>query len=134
MKRGVELDCHGELGCHGEMGCLGELGCHGELGCLGELGCHGEMGCLGELGCHGELGCLGELGCHGELGCLLLQVPTAGLSDSVFVTLFRTAIERAHCGVRKLLRTGEAPTSLTPLFRLWLTVSSVFTGRSRGTS
>ena len=26
----------------------------------------------------------------------LLQVPTAGLSDSVFVTLFRTVVERAR--------------------------------------
>ena len=34
-----------------------------------------------------------ELGCHGELDCLLLQVPTAGLMDFVFVTLFHTAVE-----------------------------------------
>ena len=54
-----------------------------------------------------------ELGSHSELDCLLLQIPTAGLLDSVFVTLFHTAVERANCGVYKLLCTGRVPTSLT---------------------
>ena len=34
-----------------------------------------------------------ELGFYSELDCLLLQVPTADLSDSVFVTLFCTPVE-----------------------------------------
>ena len=51
-------------------------------------------------------------------------------SDTVFVTLFRTAVETAINEVHKLLRTGGVPTSLTLLFRRWLTVSSVFTGLS----
>ena len=46
-----------------------------------------------------------ELGFHSQLNCLLLQVPTAGFPDSVFVALFRTIVERADCGVHKLLRT-----------------------------
>ena len=54
-----------------------------------------------------------ELGSHSELDCLLFQVPAAGVSDSVFVTLSRAAVETASCGVRKLLRTGGVPTSLT---------------------
>ena len=69
-----------------------------------------------------------EQGCHSELDSFLLQVSTAGLSDSVFVTLLGTAVERASCGIHKLLRTGGVPTSLTLLFWPWLTVSSVFAG------
>ena len=42
--------------------------------------------------------------------------------------------ETAISGVRKLLRTGGVPTSLTLLFWRWLTISSVFTGRSARTS
>ena len=34
----------------------------------------------------------------------MLQVPTAGPSDSVFVTLLRTAVGRASCGVHQLRR------------------------------
>ena len=37
-----------------------------------------------------------ELGFHGQLNCLLLQVPTAGFPDSVFVALFRTIVEGVH--------------------------------------
>ena len=59
---------------------------------------------------------------------------TVASPDTVFVTLFRTAVERASCGVHKMLRTGEIPTSLTLLFWRWLTVSSVFAGRSAWTS
>ena len=47
-----------------------------------------------------------ELGSHSELDCNLLQLSTAGLSDSVFVT----AVKRTSCGVLKLLRTGGVPT------------------------
>ena len=64
------------------------------------------------------------------LDYLLLQVPTAVFSDSE--TLFHTVVERASCGVHKLLGTGVVPTSLTLLFWWWLTVSSVFTGRIAG--
>ena len=56
-----------------------------------------------------------ELGSHTELDCPLLQVSTAGSLDTVFVTLFRAAVERACCGVHKLLRTGEVPTTLTSI-------------------
>ena len=55
-------------------------------------------------------------------------------SDTVFVTLFCTAVETAISGVHKLLRTGGVPTSLTLLIWRWLTVSSVFAGRSARTS
>ena len=73
-----------------------------------------------------------ELGFHSEWGCLLLHVPTAGPSDSVI--LFHTAVERARCRLHKLLHTGGSPPPLRLLFGWWLTVSSVFTGRSTGTS
>ena len=42
-----------------------------------------------------------KLGSHSQLDCLLLQVPTAGLLDSVI--LLHTAVERASCRVHKLL-------------------------------
>ena len=55
-------------------------------------------------------------------------------TDIVFVTLFRKAAATAISGVHKLLGTGEVPTSLTLLLWRWLTVSSVFTDRSKRTS
>ena len=67
-----------------------------------------------------------EPGSRSELDrCLLLQVPAAGCPDSVFVVLFRTAIERASCGGHcdNLLRTGGVPTSLV------FTVMSAADGR-----
>ena len=54
--------------------------------------------------------------------------------DTVLVTLFHTAVETAISEVHKLLGTGGVPTSLTSFFWSWLTVSSVFTGRSQRTS
>jgi len=54
-----------------------------------------------------------ELGSHSELDYLLLQIPTPGLSDSVFVTLFCTAVEKASCRVHKLLCNGGVPTYFT---------------------
>ena len=43
---------------------------------------------------------------------LLLSCPsTAGCSDIVFATLFRTAVERVSCRVCKLIHTGGAPTT-----------------------
>ena len=53
-----------------------------------------------------------ELGSHSELDCLLLPVSTAGFSDSVFETLFQTAVERASCGVPKVLCARGVSTSL----------------------
>ena len=45
-----------------------------------------------------------------ELDGLSLQVPTADPYETVFVTLFRTAVERASCGLDKsFIRTGEVP-------------------------
>ena len=71
-----------------------------------------------------------ELGCHRELDNLLFKLfLNSCFSDTVFVTLLHTAVERAISGVHKLLVTGGVPTSSTLLF-WWLTVSSVFTGRS----
>ena len=52
-----------------------------------------------------------ELGSHSEMGCLLLQVSTVGFSGSVFETLFRTAVERASCGIHKVLCSRGVPTS-----------------------
>ena len=74
-----------------------------------------------------------ELGFHKELGNPLLHVSTVAFR-TVFVTLLRTAVKKTFSGVHKLLGTGGVPTSLTSLFWRWLTVSSVFTGRSARTS
>ena len=47
----------------------------------------------------------------------VMQVSTwAGSPDFVFVTVFRTAVQRASYGVHKLLRTGEVFTTLTSIF------------------
>ena len=50
--------------------------------------------------------------------------------DSVFVTLFWEAVEIAGCGVRKLFRTSEVPTSLTLDF-IVLTVAGNLLGLYR---
>ena len=76
-----------------------------------------------------------ELGSHRELDNPLLQLFLSScFSDTVLVTLFRTAVETAVSEVHKLLCTGGVLTSLTSLFWGWLTVSSVFTGQSARTS
>ena len=76
-----------------------------------------------------------ELGSHRELDSPLLQLfLNSCYSDTVFVTLLRTAVETAVNEVHRLLRTGEVPISLTSLFWRWLTVSSVLEGRSAWTS
>ena len=54
--------------------------------------------------------------------------------DTVSMSLLRTAVETAISGVHKLLRTNRVLTSVTLLFWRWLTVSSVFAGRSARTS
>ena len=74
-----------------------------------------------------------ELGFHRELDNPLLHVSTADFR-TVFVTLLRTTVEKPFSEVHKLLGTGGVPTSLTLLFWRWLTVSSVFAGRSARTS
>ena len=62
---------------------------------------------------------------HSRMVCL-----AAGLflnscfSDTVLVTLLRTAVGIAVSEVQKLLRTGGVPSSLTLLFWRWLTVSN----------
>ena len=76
-----------------------------------------------------------KLGSHRELDNSLLQLfLNSCFSDTVFVTLFRTAVERALSEVHKLFYNGEIPTSWTLLFWRWLVVSSVFTGRNAQTS
>ena len=76
-----------------------------------------------------------ELGSHSWVDCLAAELfLNSCFSDSVFVTSFRTAVETAISGVRKLLRTGGVLTSSAWLFWRWLTVSSVFTGRSARTN
>ena len=68
---------------------------------------------------------------HRKLDNPLLHLVLNSCSvDTVFETLFRTAAETAVSEVHKLLGTGGVPTSLTLLFWRWLTVSSVFAGRS----
>ena len=52
--------------------------------------------------------------------------------DTVFVTVFCTAFERASCKVHELLRIGEVPTTLTSVI-LVVAVFPVLTGRSAGT-
>ena len=46
---------------------------------------------------------------------LLSCTSTVGSLDTVFVTLFQTAVERAISGVHKLLRTAEVHTTLTSI-------------------
>ena len=76
-----------------------------------------------------------ELGSHSWMDCLAAELPlNSCFSDTVFVTLRCTAVETAVSEVHTLLRTGGVPTSLTSLFWRWLTVSSVFVGRSVWTS
>ena len=53
------------------------------------------------------------------------------ISDSVFVTLFRTAVERAISGVHKLLGTGGVPASLTLLFWRWLSLFGLYWSERR---
>ena len=53
-----------------------------------------------------------ELGSHSELDCPLLQLSTAGFSDSASLReVFRTGVETSICGVH----TGEVPTTLIPI-------------------
>ena len=52
-------------------------------------------------------------------------------SDTVFVTLFRTAAETAISRGHKLLGTGGVPIFVTS-FRWWLVVSEVIMGHSAG--
>ena len=76
-----------------------------------------------------------ELGSHRELDNPLLQLFLKScFSDTVFMTLFSTAVATALSEVHELFLTGEVPTSFTLLFWRWLTVSSVFTGRNAQTS
>ena len=76
-----------------------------------------------------------ELGCRSRTDRLAAElVRNSRFSDAVFVTLLRTAVETAISEVHKLLHTGGVPTSLTLLFWRWLTVSSVFAGRTTRTS
>ena len=72
-----------------------------------------------------------ELDSHSWMHCLAAELfLNSCFSDTVFVTLFRTAVETAISEVNKLHRNGEVPASLTFLFWRWLTVSSIFMGLS----
>ena len=73
-----------------------------------------------------------ELGCHSGMDCLAAELfLDSRFPNTVFVTLFRTAVETAVSEVHKSLNSyWRVPTSLTLLFWRWLAVSSVFTGRS----
>ena len=73
-----------------------------------------------------------ELDSHSRMDCLAADsFPNSCFSDTVYVTLFRIAVETAISDVLKSLRAGGVPTSLTSLFWWLLTVSSVFTARTR---
>ena len=61
---------------------------------------------------------------------LLHSCASTVASRTVSVTLICTVVKTAVSGVHKLLRTGGVPTSLTLMFWRWLTVSSIFAGRS----
>ena len=75
-----------------------------------------------------------EPGSHSRVDCLASELFLGScFLDTVFVPLFRTAVETAVSGVHKLLVTGGVPTPLTLLFWRRLAVSSVFTGRSART-
>ena len=72
-----------------------------------------------------------ELGSHSRIVGLAAELfLNSCFSGTVFVTLFRTAVETAVSEGHKLHRIGGVPASLTLLFLQWLTISSVFTGRS----
>ena len=72
-----------------------------------------------------------ELGSGSWMVCLAAELFLSScFSDTVFVTWLRTAVETAISGVQKLLRTGQVPILL---FWRWLSVSSVFAGRSAWT-
>ena len=71
------------------------------------------------------------LGSHSWMDCLAAELfLNICFLDTVFGTLFYTAVQTAVSGVHKLLRTGRVPTSWTLLFWRWMTVSSVFAGRN----
>ena len=80
-----------------------------------------------------------DLGCHSRImDCLAAELfLNSCFSDTVCVTLFPPAVERAISEVQKLLRIcggRGVPTSLTLLLWRWLavsSVSSVFTGRTQ---
>ena len=58
-----------------------------------------------------------ELGSHSRMVCLAAELfLNSCFSDSVSVTLLRTAVETAISEVHKLLHTGGVPNSLTLLF------------------
>ena len=108
-----------------------------------ELVSHSWMDCLvAELSLTVAFGTLSEvkrreveLGSQSWMDCLATELSLGSyVSDTVYVTLLRTAVETAANEVHKLLHTGGVPTSLAVLLWRWLTVSSVFTGRSAGTS
>ena len=73
-----------------------------------------------------------ELGSHSWMDNYIAAEPflNSCFSDTVFVTLFRTAVKTAICGGHKLFRISRALTSLTLLFWRWLMVSLVFMGQS----
>ena len=55
-----------------------------------------------------------ELGSISWVACLAAELFfNSCFSDTVLVTLLRTAVETAISGVRKLIRSGGVPTSLT---------------------
>ena len=70
------------------------------------------------------------LGSHSWTGYLAAELfSTVGFLNTVFVTLFRASVERASCGVHRLLGTAWSP---TPQRLLWLhwSVFAVCAGRS----
>ena len=62
-----------------------------------------------------------ELGCRSMVDCLTGSC----FLDSVFVTLFHTAVETSVSRVHKLLRTGRVP-ALTLFFWQWLLVCGLY--------
>ena len=51
-----------------------------------------------------------ELGCHNRMSCLAVKcLLNSCFSGTVFVSLFRTAVETAISEVREMLRTGGVP-------------------------
>ena len=67
-----------------------------------------------------------ELGSHSRMGCLAAELfsTTVGSSDTALVTLLRPTVERAGCGVHKLLGTGEVPITVTSFKGMELRVGS----------
>ena len=90
-----------------------------------------ETDCLQVRGCITQPGHFTGWGSEGVN--VVVPVVDDGLFGHCLCDFFSTHLLKQQL-VHKWIHTGGVPTSLTLLFRRWLTISSVFTGWSIGTS